>query len=68
MEQFPLDESLSWGESEDIKWSKQVREVYDFKINTNSYVKLLKYKDPVFTYATPQMIQQLRQNATLRTK
>jgi len=68
MEQFPLDESLSWGESEDIKWSKQVREVHDFKINTNSYVKLLKHKDPVFTPATPQMIQQLKQNATLRTK
>lgn len=68
MEQFPLDEALSWGESEDIKWSKQVREVYDFKINTNSCVKLLKYKDPVFTNATPQMIQRLRQDATLRTK
>lgn len=60
MEQFPFDESLSWGEGEDVKWSKQIRDMYDFKINTNSCVKLLKYKDPVFTNATPQIIQQLK--------
>lgn len=60
MEEFPLDETLSWGESEDIKWSKQVREKYPFKINTNSCVKLLKMKDPVFTNATSQTIQKLK--------
>lgn len=65
MEQFPLDESLSWGESEDIKWSKQVREIYPFKLNTYSYVKLLKPKDPVFTEASPEMLQKLKQNANL---
>lgn len=68
MEKFPLDESLSWGDSEDVKWSRQVREICDFKININSYVKLLKYKDPVFTNATSQMIHQLKQHATLQTK
>jgi hypothetical protein len=65
MEQFPLDESLSWGDSEDVKWSMQVRENHGFKINTHSSIKLLKYKNPVFTNATPQMIQQLRKYATL---
>ena len=40
MEEFPLDEELSWGESEDIKWSKQVREKHPFKINTKLCQKL----------------------------
>jgi hypothetical protein len=60
MEEFPLDESLSWGESEDVLWSKQVRGKYQFKINPHSSVKLLKPKDPVFHEATPELIQQLR--------
>ncbi len=60
MKEFPLDESLSWGESEDVKWSKQVREKYQFKINPYSSVKLLKLKDPVFSPATYEVIQELR--------
>ena len=67
MQEFPLDETLSWGESEDVKWSKQVREKYNFKLNPHSSVKLLKQKDRVFSEATPEMIQQLRgQNEALR--
>lgn len=61
MKEFPLDETLSWGESEDVKWSKQIREKYQFKINTNSKVKLLKMKDPIFTDATPELITQLHE-------
>jgi len=69
MQEFPLDESLSWGESEDVKWSKQVREKYNFKLNPHSSVKLLKQKDPVFSPATPELIQELRaKNATLQSK
>jgi hypothetical protein len=63
MEKYPLDESLSWGESEDVKWSKQVREVYDFKLNTNSQVRLAKQKDPVFGNITPEMLATIKAHA-----
>jgi len=66
MERFPLDESLSWGESEDVKWSKQVREHYKFSINPLSSVKLLKQKERIFNEATPEVIKQVEDyNATL---
>jgi hypothetical protein len=42
MEEYPLDEKLLWGESEDVIWSKNVREKYEFNMNKNSVVKLLK--------------------------
>lgn len=44
MEKEPLNESLDWGESEDIEWSKRVLPKYNYKINTYSSVKSLKYK------------------------
>lgn len=44
MEEFPLNEKLSWGDSEDVDWSYRVRVKYDFKMNANSEVKLLKWK------------------------
>jgi hypothetical protein len=44
MLEFPLNENLSWGEGEDVEWSKRIRQKYDFSINANSSVKLLKYK------------------------
>jgi len=49
MLEFPLDENLAWGEGEDVLWSKQVREKYEFNINTNSSVFIIKGgKDKVF--------------------
>jgi hypothetical protein len=45
MLEFKLDENLCWGQSEDIVWSKQVSQKYEFTMNTYSVVKLLKYKD-----------------------
>ena len=66
MEKFPLNEKLSWGEGEDVEWSKQVREQYQFSINVHSPVRLLKYKDKVFNDATPELISQLqKQNETI---
>lgn len=64
MEKFPLNEKLSWGEGEDVEWSKQVREQYQFSINVHSPVKFLKYKDRVFNDATPEIISRL-QNETI---
>jgi hypothetical protein len=49
MEEYPLNESLSWGEGEDVLWSKQVREKHNFNMNIHSSVKILKTnKDKVF--------------------
>ena len=47
MKEIKLDENLCWGQSEDIIWSNQISKKYEFKINTNSTVKLLKYKELV---------------------
>jgi hypothetical protein len=60
MKEFPLNEKYSWGEAEDVIWSKQVREKYNFSINPYSVVRLLKYKDPVFKIAMEDTIQKLR--------
>jgi hypothetical protein len=43
-----LNEKLSWGQGEDVEWSIRARQTTDFKINTLSGVKLLKYKDRIF--------------------
>jgi len=49
MVEFPLNENLTWGQGEDVFWSKQVREKYSFDMNINSSVKILKpNKDKVF--------------------
>lgn len=42
MEEYKLNEELMWGEGEDVEWSKRVREVFEFNMNINSKVKLLK--------------------------
>lgn len=40
----PLDESLSWGEGEDVEWSLRVRNKWNYRMNHLSSVKLLKQK------------------------
>jgi len=40
----PLDENLCWGESEDVKWSKEIRYRYKYEMNTYSAVQTLKQK------------------------
>lgn len=48
MEEFPLHPELVWGQSEDVEWSIRVSEKYDFKMNINSTVKILKNKGMVW--------------------
>jgi predicted acetyltransferase len=49
MEKFPLNEALSWGDGEDVFWSKEVREHFIFNMNENSSVFIMKKnKDKVF--------------------
>lgn len=60
MEEFPLDENVCWGQGEDVIWSLQVREKYDFSINPNSIVQLLKHKpDRAFNEPDEVTIEQL---------
>lgn len=66
MEKYPLDGALTWGESEDVKWSRQVRKTYKFSINPKASVKLLKMKDRVFNETTSEVIKQVEEyDATL---
>lgn len=44
--QQPLDERKSWGQSEDVKWSMECRDRWNYRCNPNSMVQFLKQKDP----------------------
>jgi hypothetical protein len=59
MTEFPLNENLLWGQSEDVEWSLRIREKYDFSINKHSSVQLLKYKDRAFDESDELTIEQL---------
>lgn len=60
MKEFPLDENLVWGEGEDVLWSKQVRQKYNFSFNPYSTAKFLKPKGNPFNFATEEIINALR--------
>jgi len=45
----PLQERLSWGQSEDVEWSYRVRKMWNYKFNKSSTVQFLKDKD-LFPY------------------
>jgi hypothetical protein len=47
-----LNEKLLWGQGEDVEWSIRARNKTEFKINTSSTVKLLKFKDRYFNETT----------------
>jgi len=55
MVEFPLDESRSWGDGEDVTWSKQFTQKYNFEMNAHSKVIMLKYKNPVFNIMSDDM-------------
>jgi hypothetical protein len=60
MEKYPLNENLRWGEGEDVEWSKTVREVYDFSMNQNSSVTILKPgKDRAFEETDEELNKKL---------
>ena len=43
-----LDESLCWGEGEDVEWSKRVLKTGKYVMNGHSTIRLLKDKNPSF--------------------
>jgi hypothetical protein len=59
MTEFPLDENLLWGQSEDVEWSMRIREKYDFSMNQYSSVQLMMQKDRAFDESDELMVQQL---------
>jgi hypothetical protein len=62
MMQYPLDERLSWGEGEDVLWSKLVREKYNFDMNVNSSVQIMKPdKHRVFNEPNEILIHKLKE-------
>jgi hypothetical protein len=62
MLEFPLDENLAWGEGEDVLWSKQVRKKYEFNMNINSSVFIIKgVKDKVFNEPDDDKITVLKE-------
>ncbi len=61
MEKYPLDENLCWGFGEDVAISKIWREHSDFKMNTNSSVRIMKpLKDRAFSEPNEEKIKLLK--------
>ncbi len=60
MQEFPLDERLSWGGGEDVLWSKQIRSKHKFVMNKNSCVQLLKQKDKAFNYMSQETLNRIK--------
>lgn len=60
MQNNPLNEKLSWGEGEDVEWSKRIRKKIDFKFNIFSTVRLLKEKDTIFQNIDPLTLKMLQ--------
>jgi hypothetical protein len=52
MLEFPLNENLIWGQSEDVEWSFRVRQKFNFSINDKSIVRLLKQNKRSFNIMT----------------
>jgi len=48
MEKVPLDESIYWGEGEDVEWTLRIRNWCRYKMNPGCQVKLLKQKPQQF--------------------
>lgn len=62
MEEFPLNEGLCWGHGEDVEWSKRIRLKYNFSMNTNSTVQILKpNKNIAFEIANEITIKKLKE-------
>jgi hypothetical protein len=60
MQEFPLNDTLCWGQGEDVEWSMRVRDRYVFSLNPYSSVRSLKFKDPVFNVAGEETIRKLK--------
>jgi hypothetical protein len=41
---YPLDDNLTWGQGEDLEWSNRIKNHWDYKINTGTFLQSLKQK------------------------
>lgn len=60
MQEFPLNESLVWGQGEDVEWSYQVRDKYKFSINESASIRLLKHNGVVFAPIKSDVLANMR--------
>jgi len=69
MQVIPFDESVVRGQGEDVIWSMQIRNFYDFSMNAFSSVRLLKDKETAYdnSRATPEDIFKLKEGLKLGT-
>src|SRR5690606_16295912 len=61
MQEFLLNESLSWGHGEDVEWSYNVRNKYKFSINESASVRLLKHNGVVFAPIRAEVLAKMRE-------
>lgn len=57
----PLDETLMWGDAEDIEWSRRVRKHTEFKINVNSSAHIIKPNKWAPAFLSPYALSKLQQ-------
>ena len=60
MEEYPLDETLCWGEGEDAEWSLRCMPNIKYVMNTLSGVKLLKAKSTKLSMAEQKTLNKLK--------
>lgn len=60
MMEIPLDESRFWGDGEDVYWANEFTKKYEFSLNVNSSVHLLKYKDKIVNHMSPNTINTIK--------
>jgi len=60
MQRFRLNETLSWGQGEDVEWSCRARKVWNLTMNTYSTAKLGKNKHRIFDLLSPEDTARLR--------
>lgn len=54
MQEVSLNESLCWGQGEDLDWSARFTEKYNFSMNVNSTVQFLRQKQDAFVEMRPE--------------
>ena len=59
MKNHKLNENLSWGQLEDVEWSKRIREVTEIKLLKDLRVQLLKQKDVEYRKVSPLLLLSL---------
>lgn len=60
MEKYPLNESLYWGDAEDIEWSARIRPHTTFRCNTNTHVTIQKHGKWAPNLITPEHLETMK--------